>query len=77
MSNWYNIPDDFDVKIYLELHPDLKNLSENREELFEDVKELKSFNKNSAEQLLEDSHLIKENLLKINSKLFVGVRADS
>ncbi len=54
----------------------LKNLSENQEGLFEDVTELKTFNKNSSGKLLEDSHLIKENLSKINLKLFAGLRTD-
>ena len=29
MSNWYNIPNDFDVKIYISLHSDLTHLNEN------------------------------------------------
>ena len=29
MSNWYNIPDDFDVKKYISLHSDLSHLTEN------------------------------------------------
>jgi len=55
---------------------ELKNLSQNYEGLFEDVKELKSFNKNSSERALEDSHLIRENLAKINLKLFTGIKTD-